>query len=59
MYYLILVLIALLIQIYSINLLKNNNDKYSRYSFWYNILSVIIGLISLYINIISYMYPKS
>jgi hypothetical protein len=58
MYYLILVLIALLIQIYSINLLKNNNDKYSRYSFWYNILSVIIGLISLYINIISYMYPK-
>jgi hypothetical protein len=58
MYYLILVLIALLIQIYSINLLKNNNDKHSRYSFWFNILSVIIGLISLYINIISYMYPK-
>ena len=48
MYHFILTILALVIQIYSIYLAKNNTESNLRYSFWYNIISVIIGLLSFY-----------
>lgn len=54
MYHFLLSLIALLIQVYSIHTIRNNNDKEARYSFWYGVLSVIIGLASFYFHFTSY-----
>lgn len=59
MYHFILSLVALLIQVHSINLLKNNTDSQSKYSFWFNIVSVIISMISFYIHFVSYIFPSS
>jgi hypothetical protein len=59
MYHFLLSLIALLIQAYSINLLRNNDDKNSRYAFWYNIISVILAMISFYMHFVTYIFPKS
>ena len=48
----ILTIIALLIQMYSIHLARKNDESNLRYSFWFNILSVIIGIISFYYYLI-------
>ena len=48
MYHFILTILALVVQMYSIYLAKNNTESNLRYSFWYNIISVIIGLLSFY-----------
>jgi heme/copper-type cytochrome/quinol oxidase subunit 4 len=50
----ILTIIALLIQMYSIYLAKKNDESKLRYSFWFNILSVIIGIVSLYYYLIGF-----
>jgi hypothetical protein len=57
MYQFILSLVALLIQVYSINLLRNNSDKESKYSFWYNIVSVILSMIAFYIHFVTFIFP--
>ena len=48
MYHFILTILALVVQMYSIYLAKNNTESNLRYSFWYNIISVIIGILSFY-----------
>lgn len=57
MYHFILSLVALLIQVHSTNLLRNNSDKESKYSFWYNIVSIILGMIAFYIHFVTYIFP--
>ena len=37
---------------YSIHLARKNDESNLRYSFWFNILSVIIGIISFYYYLI-------
>jgi len=59
MYHFILSLVALLIQVHSINILKNNSDTNSKYSFWYNVVSVVLSLISFYIHFVSFIFPSS
>ena len=44
MIHFILTILALLIQMYSIHLARKNTESDLRYSFWYNILSAIIGV---------------
>ena len=53
----ILSILALLIQVYSINLLINNPDKEAKYSFWYNIVSVILSMITFYIHFVTFIFP--
>ena len=59
MIHFILTILALLIQMYSINLARKNTESDLRYSFWYNILSAIIGVVSLYHYIIGFFTLSS
>jgi len=59
MIHFILTILALLIQMYSINLARKNTESDLRYSFWYNILSVIIGFVSLYHYLIGFFTLSS
>ncbi len=54
MYHFILSLIATLIQVYSIYVIRNSKEKEVRHAFWYNVLSVFIGLASFYFHFVSY-----
>ena len=59
MYHFILSLVALLIQVQSTNLLRNNTDKESKYSFWYNVVSIVLSMIAFYIHFVTFIFPKS
>jgi len=59
MIHFILTIIALLIQMYSIHLARKNDESNLRYSFWFNILSAIIGVVSLYHYIVGFFSVSS
>jgi hypothetical protein len=44
---------------YSIHLARKNTESDLRYSFWYNILSAIIGVVSLYHYLIGFFTLSS
>ncbi len=54
MYHFVLGIFALFLQVYSISWLRNKDDKDSRYSFWYNILSIVFSLAAFYFHFIYY-----